>query len=436
MKSNKFCAAVSKVLAAAAVILILTLASAPGAGAQIKYKTLHTFNGTDGAVPAGTLIFDAAGNIYGTTFSGGNYTSGCNTGSCGTVYELTPNGDGTWTEQVLHAFTSDEDYNPDAGVVFDAAGNLYGMTNGGPHSGDVYQLVPQAGGGWSEKALYLMGGPYDGNPQGGMTFDAAGNLYGTAGWGCGYGDGVSCVFEMTPSGGSWTFNLLYGLDGSAGWYPSGTTPIFDAKGNIYATTAFGGNGGCSPYGNGCYGLGVVFELSPNANGTWTETLLHTFTGGKDGESPACPLVFDAAGNLYGTTYAGGKYGKGNVFRLVPNANGTWTLQVLHQFTGGNDGSMPLGGVIFDAAGNLYGTARTGGAYGYGVVFQLSPGPDGGVRYRVVHAFKDTRSDPGAYPGGSPNWAGGNLVFDASGNLYGTTSGDGSKTFGTVFEITR
>jgi uncharacterized repeat protein (TIGR03803 family) len=347
---------------------------------------------------------------------------------------LTPNSNGTWTESVLHAFTSDEDNNPDAGVVFDASGNLYGMNNLGPDTGDVYQLVPQAGGGWSENILQKFWGAFNGNPQGGMTFDASGNLYGTAGWGC--GDGTSCVFEMTPSNGSWTFNQLYqfSFSGPDGWYPSGTTPIFDAKGNIYATTAFGGNFGCSPYGNGCYGLGVVFELTPSGNGTWIETVLHKFTGGKDGESPTCPLVFDVAGNLYGTSYAGGEYGNGNVFRLVPNANGTWTEQVLHQFTGGEDGSTPDGGVTFDAAGNLYGVARTGGAYGYGVVFQLSPTASGGVKYRVVHAFQDTRKDPGAYPGGGPNVAGGNLVFDGSGNLYGTTNGDGSKTFGTVFEI--
>ncbi len=427
MKSNKFWVAVNKLLVAATVILILTLVSVPCAWAQMKYKTLHIFRGKDGAAPSGTLIFDGAGNIYGTTINGG-------TPGHGTVYELTPNGDGTWAESVLYAFTANENNGPDAGVVFDATGNLYGMTSGGPDAGDVYQLVPQPGGGWSENVLQRFWGAYDGNPQGGVTFDASGNLYGTGAWGCGE-DGVSCVFEMTPNAGSWTFTQLYQLEGAKGWYPSGTTPIFDAKGNIYATTAFGGKGGCSPYGNGCYGLGVVFELSPNGDGTWAETLLHTFTGGKDGESPACPMVFDAAGNLYGTTFAGGKYGNGNVFRLVPNANGTWTEQVLHQFTGGTDGSMPDGGVTFDAAGNLYGVAMKGGAYGYGVVFQLSPTSSGGVRYRVVHAFQDTRSDPGAYPGGGPNVAGGTLVFDGLGNLYGTTSGDGSKTFGTVFEIT-
>ncbi len=426
MKYTKFLGAAS----AALMIVIAIFILAPGAWGQSKFKTLHAFHGKDGAIPAGTLIFDAAGNIYGTTLSGGNQNC---SGGCGTVYQLTTDADGTWTHKVLYSFTAHEDAHPDAGVIFDAAGNLYGMNNLGPDTGDVYELTLQAGGGWSETVLYRMGGDFDGNPQGGMVFDAAGNLYGTSAWGCNYGDGVSCVFEMTPSGSTWTFNLLYGFDtGSTGWYPSGTTPIFDGKGNLYATTAFGGNSGCSPYGNGCYGLGVVFELSPNAGGNWTVKDLHKFTGGKDGESPACPLVFDAAGNLYGTTYAGGAYGKGNVFKLTPNADGTWTLHVLHQFTGGKDGSMPLAGVIFDAAGNLYSTTYQGGAYGYGVVFKLTPTATGGWHETVLHAFHDS---PGAYPGGGPNVAGGTLVFDGSGNLYGTTSGDGSKTFGTVFEIT-
>ena len=256
-----------------------------------------------------------------------------------------------------------------------------------------------------------------------MTFDASGNLYGTGAWGCGT-PGISCVFEMTPGNNGWSFNQLYQLSGPAGWYPSGTTPIFDAKGNIYATTAFGGKQGCSPYGNGCYGLGVAFELTPNGDGSWSEKVLHTFKGGKDGESPTCALVFDAAGNLYGTTFAGGTYGYGNVFMLTPNPDGTWTEKVLHQFTGGNDGGTPAGGAIFDAAGNLYGTAWKGGAFGFGVVFKLKSRPTGGWKYELLHSF---HNKPGAYP-----WSG--LVFDAAGNLYGTTQGDGRKTFGSVFEI--
>lgn len=404
-------------------VLALCTATAIALPAQ-TFKPLHVFHGRDGASPGGSLTFDAAGNLYGTTYSGGPHNANCYTGSCGTVYELSPNAGGTWSEKVLYYFTSD-DTGPDEGVTFDAAGNLYGMTNQGPYAGNVYELSPQSGGGWSYTVLYQMGGAYDGNPAGGLTFDASGNLYGTSAWGCGYGDGVSCVFEMTPSSGSWTFNLLYGLTGSNGWYPSGTTPIFDAKGNIYAAAAFGGNSGCSPYGNGCYGLGVVFGLLPNGDGAWTLKDLHTFTGGVDGESPACPLVFDAAGNLYGTTYAGGGAGYGNVFELTPNADGTWTEHVLHEFTGGRDGGNSVAGVTFDAAGNLYGTAYRGGSGGYGVAFKLTPTGTGQWRETVLHAFMN-KTD-GAYPSGG-------LVFDGAGNLYGATSGDGSTTFGSVFEI--
>jgi len=405
-------------------VIAIVVGLGGNAQAVSKFKILHRFHKTDGAYPAGNLTFDAAGNLYGT--SGGGDTS-CGSGGCGTVYELTPNADGTWSETVLHYFTSTEDNEPAIGVTLDAAGNLYGTTVQGPDAGDVYQLVPQPDGSWTENILHKFGGAYDGNPQGGMAFDASGNLYGTSGWGCGLA-GESCVFEMTPtSGGSWTFTALYQFpfSGAAGWYPSGTTPIFDAKGNIYATTAFGGDYGCSPYGNGCYGLGVAFELSPNADGTWTETLLHTFTGGNDGESPTCALVFDARGSLYGTTFSGGEYGNGNVFKLIPNADGTWTERVLHQFTGGKDGSVPFAGLTFDAQGNLYGTTTEGGAFGYGVVFEMKPTGNGGWTYSVLYSFNDT---VGARPDAG-------LILDAAGNLYGTTAGDGKKTFGSVFEIT-
>jgi uncharacterized repeat protein (TIGR03803 family) len=414
-------------------IIAVALVLGTGAQAQVKFKTLHKFTGKNGMYPDGNLIFDAAGNLYGTTFSGGVYNSNCLNGSCGTVFQLTPNANGTWSEHIVYRFYSnpDEGFNPDMGVTFDAAGNLYGTTDYGTYNtnstGVVYELMPNTGGGWTYSTLYQFGGPFDGNPQGGMAFDTAGNLYGTTGWGCGYGDGVSCVFEMIPSNGSWTFNLLYGFSftGSTGWYPSGTTPMFDAKGNLYATTAFGGNSGCSPYGNGCYGLGVVFELSPNGGGTWSIKDLHVFTGGNDGESPTCPLIFDAAGNLYGTTFAGGAHGYGNVFKLTPNADGTWTEHVLHQFTGGKDGATPFAGVTFDASGNLYGTTTRGGAFGYGVVFKLTPTSSGGWKETVLHAFANK---PGAYPSSA-------VIFGPAGNLYGATSGDGTTTFGSVFEIT-
>lgn len=287
-----------RVMIGVLAFITLTTVLASGAWAQVTFKTLHNFTGKDGASPSGPLIFDAAGNLYGT--SGGG-EPGCYGTGCGTAYQLSPNADETWTLNVMHYFTPDEDFWPSSGVALDAAGNLYGMTDQGSDDGDVYELTPQAGGGWSETVLYKFAGAYDGNPQGGMTVDASGNLYGTSAWGCGSGWGLACVFEMTPIGGGWTFKQLiqFPFEGSTGWYPSSTTPVFDAKGNLYATTAFGGNSGCSPYGNGCCGLGVVFELSPYGDGTWSIKDLHRFTGGKDGESPTCPLALDAAGNFTG-----------------------------------------------------------------------------------------------------------------------------------------
>lgn len=426
MNYKKFLEAAS----AALMVVIVTLLLAPGAWGQGNFKTLHRFSVKDGEYPLGRLISDAAGNLYGETEIGGKYKD-CYFGTCGTVFELSPNVSGTWTTQVIHDFNGSDGTDPYGELIFDAAGNLYGMANRGGADGDgtVFELTPQASGGWTMSVLRSFSGGDGQWPGGGLSFDASGNLYGTTGWGCGMG----CVFEMTPnSGGTWTESVLHGFqfEGKSGSYPSGGSLIFDAAGNIYGTGAFGGKSGCSPYGNGCYGFGVVFELSPNGNGTWTEKVLHTFQG-KDGESPTCTLVFDAAGNLYGTAFAGGDlslcsgYGCGVVFELTPNAGGGWTEHVLHKFTGGKDGGVPFAGVIFDAAGNLYGTTTKGGAHNYGVVFKLTPNSNGGWHETVLHAFDNT---PGAYP-----WAG--VILDAAGNLYGTTQGDGTKTFGSVFEIT-
>jgi len=413
--------------AALLVVVMVALVLAPGAWAQSKYKTLHRFNGKDGLQPWFNLVLDSAGNLYGTAFLGGN--TGCQQlGTCGTVFELTPNG-GTWTEQTIYRFTarleSTNGSNPRGGLTFDGAGNLYGMTNlGGPENlGTAYELTPDGKGGWTESVLHNFTGQ-DAWPEGGLIFDASGNLYGTTTWGCGMG----CVFELTPnSNGYWTETILYGFGccgGPTGGYPVATNLIFDAAGNIYGTTEFGGKSGCNP--GGCYGLGVVYELSPNVDGTWTQKVLHKFTGGKDGSSPTGALVFDAAGNLYGTTNFGGKYNQnGNVFQLTPNADGTWTEHVLHQFTGGKDGGVPFAGVTFDKAGNLYGTTTKGGAAGYGVVYKMTPNSNGGWSYRVLHAFVDK---PGANPLSG-------IILDSAGNLYGTTGGDGTKTFGSVFEIT-
>jgi uncharacterized repeat protein (TIGR03803 family) len=190
--------------------------------------------------------------------------------------------------------------------------------------------------------------------------------------------------------------------------------IFDSAGNAYSTTSAGG----------AYGLGTVFELSLGSGGTWTETVLHSFGKGKDGANPQSGLIFDASGNLYGTTRDGGHNGKGTVFELSP-ASGGWKEAVLHSFGSGKDGFNPLSGVTFDKVGNLYGTAYAGGLHAWGTVYQLTPA-GGSWKERTLYNFK-----PGKY-GVNPI---GGVAFDVSGNLYGTTPAGGRYGWGNVFKLT-
>ncbi len=387
----------------------------PSTRATADDKVLHSFsnNGTDGIVPDGNVIFDTAGNLYGTSFQGGTH-------SAGTVYELTPAGGGTWTEQVLHSFSGSADGAfPAAGLIFDTAGNLYGTTvGGGTHSeGTVFELTPAGGGTWTEKVLYSFGNGTDGySPYSGLVFDAAGNLYGTAYYGGTYSRGT--VFELTPqAGGTWTEQVLHsfgnGTDASAPF--AGLT--FDTAGNLYGTTEIGGtSGGCAPY-----GCGTVFELTPAAGGTWTEKVVYSFANnGTDGTVPKAAVVLDAAGNLYGTTTQGGAYNLGALFELTPAGGGTWTEQILHNFGNGTDGANPYARLIFDTAGNLFGTTYQGGSYGGGTVFRLNAQGES-----LLQNFSGND--------GSGPIAG--LVLDASGNLYGTTTSGGASHEGAVFEVT-
>jgi uncharacterized repeat protein (TIGR03803 family) len=221
--------------------------------------------------------------------------------------------------------------------------------------------------------------------------------------------------------------VLHSFKGGAdGSYPDHGSMVFDTAGNLYGATAAGGKGSCYVWARGC---GTIFELTPNSDGTWTEQVLHRFSGNNDGATPEPTLIFDKSGDLYGTTLLGGAHGVGNVFELMPNAGGSWKEEVLHQFKGGSDG--PWAGVIFDQAGNLYGTTLDGGnlsvcgGQGCGVVFKLAPNSNGGWSETALHRFAD---HPSAYPNAG-------LILDAAGNLYGTTYGDGGKTRGSVFEIT-
>ena len=407
--------------AALAIFAVTLLVTSTLAATNWTEKVLHSFhrNGTDGYTPQASLIFDAAGNLYGTTVDGGTYRGG-------TVFELTPQAGGGWTEKVLHSFHGNrtDGASPYAGLIFDAAGNLYGTTvdGGTDRGGTVFELTPQAGGGWTEKLLYSFN--FNGTdgyyPFAGLIFDAAGNLYGTTYQGGTHGRGT--VFELTPqAGGGWTEKVLHSFNPTDGYYPKAGL-VLDAAGNLYGTTEQGG----------IYGGGTVFELTPTAGGGWMVTVLLNFNY-TNGAYPVASLIFDAAGNLYGTTTGGG-YDLGTVFELTPQAGGGWTENVLHSFNG-TDGYNPYASLIFDAAGNLYGTTVYGGTGsncgsgppGCGSVFELTPQAGGSWTEQVLYSFNNNGTD------GFQPYTG--LIFDAAGNLYGTTSEGGTHRSGTVFEIT-
>ncbi len=378
-----------------------------------------------------SVTFDAAGNLYGTVAYGGSGVCPNKTDGCGTLFELSPSGGGGWTRKTLHNFPTNgrDGYFPAARLIVDAAGNLYGTTlyGGSHHFGVVFELTPQANGNWTEKILHTFSddgtdGKY---PWAGLVLDAAGNLYGTTFEGgtfstCVGGCGV--VFELSPvENGMWTENIL--LDFGVG-YTTTYTPDFGALIIDTAGNLYGTSGG-----GGTYGLGTAFELSPAGGGIWTEATLYNFGGAGDGSLPQGGLAFDASGNLYGTTSAGGAYGFGTAFELSRGVGGNWTETILHSFdqeTG--DGTLPRANLLLDSSGNVYGTTLEGGASDIGMVFELSPGLGGNWTETILHNFQDNGKD-GATPGAS-------LTFDSSGNLYGTTFDGGTKKGGTVFKIAR
>jgi uncharacterized repeat protein (TIGR03803 family) len=364
---------------------------------------LYSFSGgADGGEPFG-LIRDSAGNLYGTTQFGGITGACAFVQGCGVVYKLDAAGHYT----VLHSFTGGADGSrPQAGVVRDSAGNLYGTTwNGGSanDAGIVYKL--DAAG--HETVLYTFtGGADGGNPTASPIRDSAGNLYGTTQYagntpGCIGGCGV--VFKLDATG---QYTLLYTFTGGAdGGNPLGGV-IRDSAGNLYGTASVGPESGQGPC---LFGCGVVFKL----DATGHETVLHSFTGGADGGMPIAGVIRDSAGNLYGTT-------SGTVFKL--DATGNYT--VLSAFTGGADGGTPSSGVIVDFAGNLYGTAfgvLSGANASQGVVYKLDPTG----HETVLYTFPE---DAGGY---APS---GGVIGDSAGNLYGTTQIGGSANLGVVYKL--
>lgn len=409
--------------------VVLIVGAGSSAGAQPQHTVLYNFAGQpDGATPFAGLTIDSGGNLYGTAGHGGD-------AGYGEVFMLKRSGS-TFTFNPLYSFTGGSDgAGPYARVVFGPGGALYGSTVAGGKQGCdyggwsgcgvVFSLRPPATScktalcPWTETLLYsFVGAPDGAAPQGDLTFDAAGAIYGSTLFG---GNGLGTIYELTRSGGPWTEQVLYRAPGgSTGGYPYDGV-IFDTSGNLYGVFAA----------YGPYERGAVYQLTPSGSG-WTENTVYGFLNEPaDGYVPEGGLIIDQAGTLYGTTTNAGSAGGGTVFQLMPSA-GSWTYRVLYGLANGPQGGSengPEAKLFMDAAGNLYGTTVKDGVYGYGSVFKLTPS-DGSWTYTSLHDFcadYPTCSD-GAYPYS-------NVVSDKNGNLYGTAAYGGAYGVGVVFEIT-
>ena len=334
------------------------------------FNLLHNFTGgSDGREPDAGLTMDRGGNLYGTAFEGGN---GCGTLGCGTVFKLAHKGS-TWVFNPLYAFAGGTDgASPEARVTVGPDGSLYGTTVSG----------------------------------------GVGSCYGVGGYGCG------TVFNLRPAPRpcttapcSWIEMPLYRFSGEADGSQPRAEVIVDQAGDLYGTT----------YSGGSAGFGVVYKLT-STHGNWTESVLHSFTQGSDGQHPSGGLIFDQSGNLYATTSAGGQYGYGTVFQLKPTGSGR-VENILYNFQGASDGGSPTASLISDQAGSLYGTTNSGGSKGGGTVFELSPS-SGGWTFSALYNLDPPYHGP----------ANGGLSIDASGNLYGANVGGGYYGGGSVFKL--
>lgn len=408
-----------------AFVVILLGAMLPVASAAQTYTVLHNFNDADGAAPSSGVTLDRAGNMYGTTSSGGND----NVCGCGIVYELTRSGSG-WLFHELYQFQGanyGDGANPES-VIFGPDGALYGTTRTGGTNlinecdgscGTVFRLTPPPSScrstacSWTETVLHRFQGGADGAlpSSGDLVFDRSGSLYGTTGeGGGGTCDGFGCgtVYEMSHTEAGWSEQLLYSFPDGLDSVPS-TGLIFDNSGVLYGGT-----------------LQTVYSLT-DENGNWTKNNLFIFSNGlNDGDEIAGGLIFDQSGNLYGPASVDGPLGGGTVFGLIPSGGG-WTFRLLHAFSGDSASQTPgpRAALTMDASGNLYGTTYIAGAYSCGSVFKLTPS-NGSWTYTSMHDF--TCGDDGGNPVSS-------VSLDSAGNLYGTASVGGTLNRGTVWEIT-
>jgi uncharacterized repeat protein (TIGR03803 family) len=410
---------------------------------------IYTFQGgSDGGAPVAGLLY-ANGQFYGTAARYGS------SGYAGTVFKISPSG----TESTLYSFGSfqGDGVGPYSALIAGPGGVLYGDTvNGGSNvcndggCGVVYELVP-SGSGYTENLIYSFQGGSDGaNPVGSLLLDQSGALYGTTPGGGGspacsnpsYVGGCGTVFKLTPAGSGFTETTLYRFQGgNDGAFPRGGV-IADGTGALYGTTVYGGGtsaSGCtsgSGYESGC---GTVFKLTPSGSG-YTESILHRFQGGTDGEFPESALLAGSNGKLFGATSRGGEVGSytdshGTVYELMPSGSG-YSERIILDFDHTN-AAFPRdeAGLHADSNGNLYGTTYNGGGYkgSCGVVFKLAPSSSG-FSYTELYGFRGSREHDGCNPSGS-------LTADTSGTLYGTT-GDGGfrkldghhRGLGTIFKM--
>jgi uncharacterized repeat protein (TIGR03803 family) len=406
---SKFSCVIPEILTLLATVTILLSAASAS-----STKVIYSFaGGNDGEYLDTDLVMDPAGNIYGSTVQGGDFGSG-------TVFQLSPSSTG-WIHTVLYSFKGGTDGGePYKGVTLDAHGNVYGTTvTGGGGSceggcGVAFKLT-NSGGVWTQSVIHAFTGGSDGSgPGSGLTFDRYGNLYGMTPTGGAFGLGT--VYLLHPrSDGSWKLFVVHaftgGNDGSSG---SAGRLILDSSGNLYGVTTVGG----------ANGKGVVFEITRTVTGPQLIPL-YAFKDQPDGALPYGGLIFDKAGNLYGTTYYAGANDVGTVYKLT-HSNGAWTENVLYSFKGGTDGSSPISTLVSDALGNLYGTTSDGGtSCACGVIFKLSHSSGTWIE-SVPYRF------PGA-PGAGFSYNG--MVSDSAGSFYGATTHGGPANDGTIYKFT-
>jgi len=394
------------------LLLLVTAILVPDAQCAPRYRVLHAFTGgSDGGTLLGSLLLDIHSNVYGTTYYGG-----ANDG--GTAFELIPNAVGEWKLANLYNFCSEYecwDGNASfAGVILGDTASLYGTTalGGTDEYGTIFRLTPRGDGTWSETVLHSFTKDDDGgSPRTSLAIDPSGNLYGA---------GETWGFELSTGASGWTLKGLHEFTGEGGDGGGALSAVIrDSLGNLYGVTEQGGDD--QRCGGGC---GITYELSPEQDGKWKETILHTFdVKPGDGAFPTGTLFQDLSRNIYGTTKGNNA---GTVYRLSPEKSGQWRETILHRFTAGKGGNDPGTGVVMGKSGELYGVTYAGGDPNCycGVVFKLAA-VKGKWQYSVLHRF--VGSD-GANPGAS-------LIIDGKGNLYGTTELGGRGGYGVAFELT-